>query len=132
MWIALPEPRAEQLILNYRRFLAFGFGVGLVAYGVSGVGLDSAIMAVWLGANAGALQGWRTQPGLWMLSTVLGAMTFGTYATLQYFALAEFLQQRNQPWPVALDMGLSTYLLWLHARLLITVSQLNRRLSQSD
>jgi len=122
MSILLPEDRLDALVTGYRRYILMGFVLAFIASKVEGFAVLSAFTAMWLGACGGSLQAWKTERGLWMLSSLFLVIALGVYCLLQYGIVIDLFQNRRAPAWVAADTSLGMAMLLIQTRLLLTIS----------
>src|SRR4030095_693323 len=87
-------------------------------------------ITIFLGACAGAVPSWKTEPGLWMLSGLFLFASATFYGVFTYQRVADILQGRHDPMLLVLDVTLATSLLWVQSRFLLSVTCINWLLSK--
>lgn len=109
-------------------------GLGFVGFfvlpglGVS-YGVLSSMAAVFLCATWGALQKYRSEPGIWMLACLIGLMGSCFWAL---FILADLVPRMRGslpvPWPLAVDAAICTALWGESARIALSMGLHNWRM----
>lgn len=89
----------------------------------------SGMFLLGLGATAGSLRGWKTEPGLWMLGALFGA-SFGMFqVAFVYFSVVDFFAGRGPAVGIlAVDISLSSAVLTVLVRFCWSVTHRNRDL----
>jgi hypothetical protein len=122
--------RIDKIIFNYRWIMLGGAVLIALSSSFDCPGVIAGTMAVALGASGGSFRQWRTEAGLWMLSTLFLVFFSLICAAFAYARITDFLQQGL---PLAfgssLDFSIGGLVLWEEIRFLFSVTRLNRRLA---
>jgi hypothetical protein len=93
-------------------------------------GILTGVMLTMLGSGLGTIEKWRTEPGLWMLAAVWLAFAGPFWLLLECMPIVDAVRGKTDGIPVAIDVFISTSILWLQARLYWSVIVLYRRVGQ--
>src|SRR5271170_5717630 len=112
-------------VIFYARWLMLGgLALGLAGGRFGGAGAVTCGTATWLGTCGACFRGWREEPGLWMLSGLILAITLPSFAILACGKISE-IAQAPVPGPLDYDTWGAVFVLAVQVHFLATVTRTN-------